>query len=95
MMKKSKMVKKGYFVGEAQFEGGKTVLGSEQLVTLKELSRVLNNGQDDYLDGFLSLYSPKGLKDLLSVQVRTALEYETIDSLGALQAYKLIEALNL
>ncbi|MGG0217668.1 hypothetical protein ABEZ32_15840 [Bacillus mycoides] len=94
-MKKSEIVQKGHFVGEPQFEGGETVLSSEQLVTLKELSRVLNNGQDDYLDGFLSLYSPRGLKDLLSVQVRTALEYATINSLGAFKAYELIEALNL
>lgn len=95
MMKKSEIVQKGHFVSESQFEGGKTVLGSEKLVTLRELSRVLNNGQDDYLDGFLSLYSPRGLKDLLLVQVRTALKYDTIDSLGALKAYELIEALNL
>lgn len=95
MMKKSEIVQKGYFVDESQFEGGKTVLSSEQLVILKELSRVLNNNQDDYLDGFLNLYSPKGLKELLSVQVRTALEYDTINSLGALKAYELIEALNL
>lgn len=95
MIKKSEIVQKGHFVSESQFEDGKTVLSLEQLVTLKKLSRVLNNGQDDYLDGFLSVYSPRGLKDLLSVQVRTALESDTIDSLGALKAYELIEALNL
>lgn len=93
-MKKSKVIDKGIFVGEPQLEEGKTILNEKQLNELRELSRILNYGEEDYHDGLLNSYSSKGLIDLLSIDVRGKLKSGTIDSEQAHQAFSLINSLD-
>lgn len=57
------LVIKGNALGEPQYEEGKTTLNQEQRVIVKKLSKLLNYGQDDYLDNLVQSYSPKGFID--------------------------------
>ncbi|WP_084245252.1 hypothetical protein [Planomicrobium okeanokoites] len=83
----------GHFVGEPQFEEGKTTVSSEGREILKELSRMLNHGYDDYYVGLLDSYAYVGLIDYLSAQVRAKLMNETIDAQEAWTAYEVIKKL--
>lgn len=85
---------KGNALGEPQYEEGKTTLNQEQWVIVKQLSKILNYGQDDYLDNLVQSYSPKGFIDLLRTDVSVKLESTTINGTQADEAYLLIDTLH-